>query len=75
MIEERDEGATRCRDTSRSVENLEVFANRASSQVGSVTTSIESELDVEREGDVAAGDNGSVRSVLNGCLEGLELES
>lgn len=76
MIDERDEGATRCRDTSRSVENLEVVANRASSQVGSVTASIESELEVEREGEVgevAAGDKGNVGSAMNGCLEGLAL--
>lgn len=74
MIDERDEGATRCRDTSRSLGDLEVFANRASSQVGSNTASIASELEVEREGEVgevAAGDKGNVGSVVNGCLDGL----
>jgi hypothetical protein len=77
MIDERDEGATRCRETSKSCEDFEAFANRASSQVGSVTASIMSELEVEREGEVgevAAGDKGNVGSVMNGCLlDGLEL--
>lgn len=51
-MEERAEGATRCRDVSR-----ETFANRASSQVGSGARSTES----EPEEEVGAGERGRLR--------------
>lgn len=53
IMEERAEGATRCRDVSR-----ETFANRASSQVGSgAAKSTESEPEVV----VGAGERGRLR--------------
>jgi hypothetical protein len=60
MIEERAEGATRCRDVSTR-EGVETFANRASSQVGSdamTTTSVGSDFGEA----VGAGERGRLGS-------------
>jgi hypothetical protein len=54
MMEERAEGATRCRDVS-----IETFTNRASSQVGSDARSKDSDDDPEEE--VGAGERGRLR--------------
>jgi len=53
MMEERAEGATRCRDVS-----IETFTNRASSQVGSDARSKDSDDPGE---DVGAGERGRGR--------------
>ena len=53
MMEERAEGATRCRDVS-----IETFANRASSQVGSDASSNDSD---EADEAVGAGERGRSR--------------
>jgi len=55
MMEERAEGATRCRDVS-----IETFTNRASSQVGSDAKSKDSDGD-DPEEDVGAGERGRLR--------------
>jgi len=51
-MEERAEGATRCRDIS----TREIFANRASSQVGSDTTTTSTGSDLGEA--VGAGERG-----------------
>ena len=61
MMEERAEGATRCRDVS-----VETFTNRASSQVGSDARSKDS--DDPGEDDDGAGDRGRLRLRPEGVI-------